>query len=219
MENIIIITMSNITMKIKNRKCIICNELFATKQFLQKWCSYDCGAKYAISLSEKLKQNKWKEEKKIMIENLKSLSDYKNDLQKVVNHIARLIDYGQPCIATGSYSGKMSGGHCIGVGANDTIRFNLHNIHIQSFHSNSWKGGDNIRYKEGIRLVYGEAYLDRLNQLKSTPEIKLSKLDLVEKIVIAKSIRNRLKLADKQYTAIERIELREKFNRELNIYK
>ena len=58
-------------------------------------------------------------------------------LQPKINEISRLIDFGQPCIATGNTKGKMNGGHYISVGANRTLSLNLHNIHLQSEHSNT----------------------------------------------------------------------------------
>lgn len=161
-------------------------------------------------------QRAWRKE---AIEKLKTLSDWKNDLQADINLIARLIDKGQPCIATGKYEGKMAGGHFIAVGANQTIRFNLLNIHIQSFHSNSWKGGDNHRYREGVKKVYGQAVLDEMEALQSTPVIKLTVDEIREKISIAKQIVKELKAADETYTPQERIELRKKINERLGIYK
>ena len=69
-------------------------------------------------------------------------------VQPKINEIARTIDYGQPCIASQRKSGKMAGGHRISVGSNRTTAINLHNIHVQSFESNSFRGGDERKYSD-----------------------------------------------------------------------
>lgn len=140
-------------------------------------------------------------------------------VQPIINEIARLIDNGQPCIASGSMSGKMSGGHFWSVGSNRTTCLNLHNIHIQSFHSNSALGGDNIRYREGIIKTYGIAYMEQIEALKLLKPIKLSKEELIEIKKIASEIRNGLKkYPERTFSPIERIELREQINQRIGIY-
>lgn len=166
---------------------------------------------------EKRTQSKEKKEKKI---NLLSVDGYRaKHVQSIINEIARLIDYGQPCIATGNYSGKMSGGHFFAVGSNRTICLNLHNIHIQSFHSNSALGGDNIRYRDGIIKIYGIAYMEKIEALKALKPIKLTKEDLIEVKNIATEIRNKLKSNLIVYPPEKRIELREHINNLIGIYK
>ncbi len=85
-------------------------------------------------------------------------------LQPNINKIARLIDFGNPCIATGNY-GKMNGGHRISVGSNRTTALNLHNIFIQSYQSNKFKGGDNIKYDIGLEKAFGIEYLDYIKAI------------------------------------------------------
>lgn len=162
---------------------------------------------------EKRKEHKEKKEK------LKTLSDFKNDLQKEINTIVRLIDNGWGCIATGTKNGKMNAGHYISVGSNDTIRFHLENIWLQSEHSNQYKSGDTLRYQEGITLLYGKEYLNRLNSLKSIPPIKLTKEEIKDKISIARGIIKWLKLQDRMFTKEERISMRSEFNSQLGIYE
>ncbi len=168
--------------------------------------------------ANKQKQQVWRKDKAVMKENLKTHKDWKGELQREINHIARLIDYGQPCIATGSYNGKKNGGHFIAVGANDTIRFNLHNIHMQSEHSNGFKGGDNMRYSDGIEQIYGLDYLERMRALKRTKTINLSFADYKPLIKIARQIVKELKENPEVRTPLERIELREICNKRIGIY-
>lgn len=154
-------------------------------------------------------KRKEKKEKKI---DLMSVDKYRSTVvQPIINEIARLIDYGQPCIATNTY-GKMSGGHYHSVGSNRTISLNLHNIHMQCFHSNNWKGGDNIKYRAGLIRVYGQEYADFVEGLISTPTKHLSKADLYEIKKVASKIRNELRQHKLYYSTEMRISLRTKFN-------
>lgn len=138
-------------------------------------------------------------------------------LQPNINKIARLIDYGCSCIATNKF-GKMNGGHRISVGANRSVALNLHNIHIQSFHSNHFKSGDNLKYDIGIKERYGSDYLEFLNSLHQTETLHLSVNEFKEINVIALRIIKELKTVLKEKTPTERIELRNKYNTELGIY-
>lgn len=211
-------------------KCIICKAKFKATRFNQKDCGdKNCMTEYAILFmkkerirKERLEKKKQAEEKKSHREDkirIKSLDKWKGELQDLINLIARLIDAGQSCIATGSYEGQLQGGHYASRGSNPTIRYHLANIHIQSAHSNSWKGGDNIRYQQGIVRVYGQEYLDYMNSLQGHPTINLTIEDIREKISISRKIIKELKDLDLVYSVQERINLREKYNKILGIYK
>ena len=167
---------------------------------------------------EQKESSVWRKRKQQILEKTKTLSDYKNELQKEVNTIVRLIDLGQPCIATGATKGKRNAGHYISVGSNPTLRYNLHNIHIQSEHSNSWKSGDTIRYQEGLKKIYSQQYFDFIESLKSTPPINLSIDQIKDSIESARKIIKELKSTESTYTPDQRIELRNKFNKRINIY-
>lgn len=209
-------------------KCKICKEKFTPiRSSLEPTCNnYDCKVSYALTVVEKQKiakdkkaKDDWSKERIQIKKKLKSLSDWKNDLQKEINSIIREIDKGHGCIATGSLNGKFNAGHYVGVGANQTIRFHLENIWLQSEHSNSWKSGDTLRYQEGIIKLYGKDYLDYLNSLQSIKPLQLTCSDIEEKIPIARSILKYLKLQDRMFSTKERLELRIRFNKELGIYK
>ena len=168
-------------------------------------------AKSIVKSEQKAKNKKKREE-------LNPKSYYEALLQKEVNLIVRLIDKGWGCIATGSLTGQMAGGHYLSVGSNPTTRYHLENIWNQSSQSNMWKSGDTLRYQDGIINLYGKEYLERLNSLKSIPPIKLSIDTIKEKISISRGIVKWLKLQDRQFTKEERIELRQRFNADLGIY-
>lgn len=205
-------------------RCKNCKVKFDKRWFTQKYClqNDECisaSIEFAKKEVEKAKAKAWKQRKAGLENDTKKHPAYKNDLQILINEIARLIDKGQPCIATGATTGKMNAGHYVAVSANDTIRFNLHNIHIQSEHSNSHKAGDTLRYQDGIKRIYGEDYLEMMNDLRKTPLIKLSVNDIKEKIVIAREIIKELKVADKSFEPRNRIKIRTLLNNRLGIYK
>ena len=207
-------------------RCKNCGEKFEPKFFLQKYCEkVDCKVKYAMSVVAKQKEDNLKKakkesahEKQVLKEKLKTLSDWKKEFQTEINSIVRTIDKGYPCIATNTTNGKMNAGHYIGVGANDTLRFHLENIWIQSEHSNSWKSGDTIRYQNGIVATFGKDYLDYMNSLQQIKPIKLTIEDVKEKIPIARGILKWLKLQDRKFTIEERISLRQEFNQKIGLY-
>lgn len=186
-----------------------------------------CPACLAAKTVKKLKQNQkkkavsekkaWNIEKKAIKKELKTHSDWQNDLQKEINKLVRLIDYGQCCVASRSINGKMNAGHFYSVGGNNSIRFNLHNIFLQSEHSNQFKGGDEHRYREGVLLDFGSDYLQFMYDLKKDyPLIKLTKSELEQKISIVRAL---TKLHQpQQMSNKDRLIYRNKYNRAIGIY-
>lgn len=138
-------------------------------------------------------------------------------VQPLINKIARLIDNGHPCIATGNF-GKMNGGHYRSVGSNRTLALNLHNIHIQSFESNVFRGGDDKNYQDGLKDLYGNDYFDYVDSLRQHRPINLSKTELIEIKKKAQSIVNKLERINFVRTPEDRILARNGINRELGIY-
>ncbi|QQO97092.1 recombination protein [Cellulophaga phage Nekkels_1] len=159
--------------------------------------------------------NKEKQKKKVEI---MTKDAYRSKvIQPMINKIARLIDYGHPCIATGNF-GKENGGHYISVGANRTTALNLHNIFIQSFESNHHASGDTLKYQDGLRNIFGIDYFNYVDSLRQIPPIKFTKQDFIE---LKPKCREVLKVLEKDLrlrTPIERIELRNWANTQLGIY-
>lgn len=171
---------------------------------------------YKQSINEVHQKSKIRKQKTI---ELMSCDEYRAKyVQPVFNKIARLIDYGQRCIATGN-NGRMNGGHYHSVGSNRTICLNLHNIHIQSYQSNSEKGGDNILYRKGLVNTYGIDYAIMVENLSSIEPIKLTKDDLIRVKVLAQKIAKELEANLTVLSPEERIRKREEINNEIGIYK
>ena len=204
----------------KAKKCKNCDELFTPERTFQQVCNFKCARELSMKKQAKEKSKLWKVEKKVKKEKIKTLSDWKKDLQKEINTIVRLIDNGQPCIATGATTGKRNAGHYYSVGSNDTLRFNLHNIHIQSEASNTYKSGDTIKYQNGLRLIYGNDYFRKVQRLQMIKPLKLTIPEIKEAIKTAKKIAKYLKLIEHNvYNPTERMVLRENYNRLIGIYK
>ena len=172
-------------------------------------------AKKTVNKEQIKKQNEERQKTKI---ELMSPDKYRAEhLQPIINEIARIIDFGQSCIATGNY-GKMNGGHYVSVGANRTTALNLHNIHIQSFESNHHKSGDPIKYRLGLIERYGNDYFEYVQYIQQHKALHLTKGDMIAIALKAAFIRNELKRNEEQKTPYERIELRNQINLRLGIY-
>jgi len=207
-------------LKTRDKTCKICKDKFTPRTTVQPVCfKPSCILEYSAKLREKREKSEWKVKKAILIEKTKTLGDVKKDLQLLVNKIARLVDLGVGCIATGATTGKQNGGHYTSVSANSTIRFNLHNIFLQSEHSNSYRAGDTIKYQEGIRRLYGQPYLDFMDSLRAHPPVHLTKDDLKEKIAVAREIVRELEKENRTYNVKERIQKRNEVNKKLGIYQ
>lgn len=212
-------------MKIKQpkpKKCKnpSCGKLFTTNFKLQRVCSVDCAYQLARIESDKKQAKEAKVQKAEMKESIKSLSDYKNDLQREVNLIARLIDQDCPCVSSGRKSGKMSGGHRLAVGGWSSLRFHLMNIWIQSFHDNHHLSGNPSGYDVFLKEVGIYEIVMDLNV--TYPKIHWKDYDLKEKIVMARQIVKELKEMNQADSLPrsndKRISLRVKFNQQLGIY-
>ena len=161
-------------------------------------------------------KKEWKERK----EKTKTLSDWKNDLQKEINLIVRLIDKGHHCISSQRDLGKsFDAGHLFSRGSNPHIRYHLFNIWAQSVADNQYKSGNPIGFINGIEQTFGTEIKEYCISLKGLPELKISIDEIKQFIQSARQIVKELKSNDKVYSTIERIELRHKYQKELGIYK
>lgn len=197
----------------KNRFCK--DKFIPTYSTVQLVCSYACAIAYSRQLEEKQDKARTKELKA----KLETHSDYEEKLQKVVNAIARKIDEGKPCISSGRYKGLMNGGHYISVAANNSIRFNLHNIHKQSFSDNHHKSSNRDGYEEGLIARYGHEYFEyvKYELTAKYPHVKLSIPELKEAIKKARQFLRTIK--DVPILAKDARRARDMANKEIGIYK
>lgn len=205
-------------------KCKNCGERFTPfhNNSLQKYCveHIECITAQVGHAKEQEIKRLDKVKQQFRIDDMSANKYREVKLQPHMNHIARLIDKGQACIANPErYTGKMNGGHRHSVGSNSTLALNIHNIHIQSYESNDKQGGDHVKYRAGIKLIYSAEYADFIDEtLMQCPPLHLTKEDLVELRPKIIEIEKRLKKLDLVYTPKQRIRLRNQVNLEIGIY-
>ena len=201
-------------MKIKPKKCKNCAKLFTPKRStLEVSCSVTC----AIELG---KNKPIKVSKQSQLEPLKTISDYRKELQTKINMIVRLIDLNHVCISCGKIPNKPFAGHYHAVGSNETLRYNLFNIFVQCMRCNSFNSGMLLEYGKGLKQTFGQTTKDYcetfiVSEFKS---IKLNQNELIEASKKANQIIKFLKLENKIYDYRERIVLRKQFNKIIGIY-
>jgi hypothetical protein len=156
------------------------------------------------------------EEKQVTRKMRESVTNYKDKLQKEVQLISRLIDKDLTCLARDKF-GKMAGGHIFSKGGHAQMRFNLHNIHRQSFASNNCQNDDGL-LREKLEIEYGSEYLEHIKGLRAYPVPNYSNLEYKSFYEKALVISNRLKKIDRTYDVNERIKLRNEINIEIGIY-
>jgi hypothetical protein len=207
-------------LKLKDKKCKHCRNLFTPSRPLQQACSISC----AIGLENVRKDKAWKKRKKEGLEKLKTLSDFKSDLEEEINHIVRLIDKGHECISSGAKNYQVNAGHLYSVGAFPELRFNLLNIYNQSVHDNMHRAGNGVIYKERIKEVFGHEVSDEIEELKAKyPRLGITISEIKEAIKRAREAVRYLKKhtqdLEKPYSTEDRILLRRLYNGLIGIYK
>lgn len=209
---------------IKQKKCKYCKELFLPKGFNQKNCYKDeCISQFYQENKKKIelksKQNKTKVKKEAK-DKLKGIREFKADLQKEINTIVRLIDKDCVCICSQKKHNANDAGHYYSRGSTPELAYNLNNIYLQSVHSNRDLSGDIIRFQEGLETMYSKEHKEFVHSLKGMyPPFKPTKEELKEYIKKAREIVKELNVANANYTAEERLILRNKYNERIGIYK
>jgi hypothetical protein len=189
---------------------------------LQQVCSPAC----AIELNNQVKSKTEKKEKvkirKELRESAKTISNYRKDLQIIINKIIRTIDEGHNCISSGrKYKSNDQAGHYYSVGAYPHLRFNLHNIYSQSVADNLYKSGNPIGFTTGLIRDFGEDWIKIVTKLpEKYREIKLDKEDIKEAIIKAKEFLVKVQeyKGESQLLPSQRIFLRHSGNKEIGIY-
>lgn len=200
-------------------------EVYERVYGLGKMCCYpdwllnsEAGRLKLEKATLKAKKEKEREEKRKLKEKKESITDYKKKLQNVVNRIVRYIDIGLPCLAKQKHANQIHAGHVYARGGNQTIRYNLHNIHRQSAQSNHYQNDDGL-LREGIVREYGKKYMDFISELRQTPRLEYNNDEFKILFKRASRIANEMKNDGKTYpTPKERIEKRNEINLRLGIY-
>ena len=117
--------------KLSKRKCKQCGEVFQKEQPLQYVCSVACSIEYGKKSADKRIKKERKKNRDALKPVVKA-KQYTNYLQNEINKLSRQIDesFGFGCIDCGKSFGKQQdASHFNDVGGNNSIRYNLHNVH------------------------------------------------------------------------------------------
>lgn len=169
-----------------SRTCKNCKTKFEPQyNSVQSVCSFEC----ALEDGKKNRDKKWKKEKKVRSEALKTNSDYVRELQVIFNKFIRLRDKDNGCISCNKpLSSKYDAGHYYSTGSYPELRFNENNVHAQCVFCNQHKHGNLLEYRIQLKKrIPVEDYV-ALNMMKghprkyTIPELKALKIKYKEKI-------------------------------------
>lgn len=148
----------------KVRKCKCCKQNFAPLRPLQMVCSYECSLVYMKQLSIKAENKKAMEQKKIIKEKVKTLSEYESEAKKVFQRFIRLRDEGKPCISCMKANPvDWAGGHYFPAGIYSGLIFDERNCHGQcNSYCNKYLSGNLINYRFGLINRFGEEFVKKL---------------------------------------------------------
>jgi len=187
---------------IKYYVCKICKSKYVKKNMLQVVCSVTCAIELAKKKEQKELQKQkveerkaWKQKKERLRAELTGGSDA---LQIAVNHIARLLDKDEKCIARpGEQHYEYHGGHVWNTNSYPAIRYNLWNIWKQSKKSNTWMQGERQLMLEGIEERCGRETREMVENLpKQYPVMQFREWELKEALKKANQIIRELKAGE-----------------------
>jgi len=173
------------------RKCKYCGEY--VKEFITtpiaSFCNYDHASKYAYKNKQKGADKIHKEKKKVFKQS--DLKIRKAAAKKACHDYIRFRDKGLNCICCNTPMLKqIHAGHWLESGNNPVIRYDEDNIHAQSAHCNTFKGGDSGDYEKNLRLKIGDKRVDDLLSKRGL-SIKRTCEDYME---IEQYFKNKLKM-------------------------
>jgi len=202
-------------MIVKPKKCKHCAKLFTPKRStMERVCSAKCAIDFGKNKPIKIS-------KQSQLEPLKTISDYRKELQTKINLIVRMIDLNHVCISCGQKPNKPFAGHYHSVGSNESLRYHLINIFVQCMRCNGFNGGMLLNYGKGLKETFGATLKDYCENflVSEYKSIKLNQNDLKEASRKANEIIKFLQLENKEYDNRDRIVLRKQFNKMLGIYE
>lgn len=203
--------------------CKQCKTKFIPKYFNQKYCLInDECIKAHVESAKKVQIKVKKKENQVKKLELKPKSYWLAILQKEINQIVRLIDKDCPCISSGRpYRSDDQCGHFYSVGSTPALRFNLLNLWSQSIKDNMHNSGNLLNYRE--QLVKFDIIDLIEDEKRKYPTLKLSIEEIKEAISKAKIVKKVMLELNSDVlnprSVVKRVELRQEFNRYLEIYK
>lgn len=160
--------------KLKPKVCKICKEKFEPKRPLQFLCEnngFSCAKEYArkqyIKNSVKATEKLHKELKKEVRSNDKKTRT-RAAREACHFYITHIRDKDKECISCGTKTANdWHASHFHDSGQFSGIRYEEINIHKSCEACNTYGHGQKIGYREGIIKRYGQAYMDRMDEIKN----------------------------------------------------
>jgi hypothetical protein len=169
-------------------RCLFCKSKFIAKVFNQKHCleTKECFNDFTLWKKEQIKKandKKWKTEKAILKEKIKTLSQYEADAKKSFQKWIRLRDADLNCIScNGNDKDLWDGGHFKKAEIYSGVIFNENNCHKQCRKCNRYLNGNELMYRQGLVKRYGENFVKDIEQLANdTRQVKFTKEMLIAK--------------------------------------
>ena len=171
---------------VRMKRCKICKAPFVpTYSSLQATCT---KPQCLIEWGRVTERKKAKREIKRMRENIKSVSQYRRELQKVFNEFIRLRDKNEPCISCGrTLPAKYDAGHFYSVGAYPNLRFNEDNVHGQCVECNQHRHGNLLEYAPRLTERIGFERASKLMVIRNEP-LRLSLEEIKSKTEFYKNL-------------------------------
>ena len=139
-------------------------------------CGLECALKYQTIASNKAARA---ESRRVKIDDrerrdkLKTLSQYADEAQAVVNQYVKYRDWGLNCISCDKphkFDVTRNASHLKSRGSNSFLRFNLWNIHMACVQCNMHKGGNISEYYPRLVAKIGQEKVDFLNTAPKSRE-------------------------------------------------
>jgi len=156
------------------------------------------GEEIIKSFSKRASKKINKEEKdklKELKEQVKTESNYKKELQIILNFIVRHIDYDKGCISCNhgwntEWTRQRQAGHYHSKKEYDNLRFNIFNIFCQCTICNDKLSANIDNYRKGVISNYGHDFMDYIDSLPLKYKDKTFTIpELKEAIEAAKKIK------------------------------
>lgn len=122
-----------------------------------------------------LKSKKVKEERqqtKIQKEKLKTLSQLEDEAKKSFQKWVRMRDAGKNCISCYENKESYDGGHFKKAEIYSGVIFHEMNCHAQCRKCNRFLNGNELNYRKGLIMRYGEEYANYIEDLANSTRIK-----------------------------------------------
>jgi seryl-tRNA synthetase len=195
--------------------------MFEPIKLIQPRC-VNCTIEFARKVVTEQRAKKQRLERKELKETIKTSKDYRNELQRKINALVRLIDEGCKCISCGQVKDSLDAGHFKSSGSNRTVTFHLLNIWGQCRACNSYRDSK-YQYIDGLTDLVGEDLFDVIVNLSA--EWKELKLNIEQLKEASKNVTECMKFV-KEYKSDkilpllpnERIQIRKVCNNLIGIY-